>query len=338
MYTESSLKERCQKILEENGGHIADKASNILLEDPTLKDLRHPLEFISKTWRDPLTPAMMSLACEAVGGSSEEAHETSLAMSLIHLCLYVWDDIVDNAKFKSFKPTLFGKFGEGPALIIGGLASAKAFLILNRMNVDVVKRQEINKLVWELLTKMAQAEVVNLRLRKSGNVSYRKKFEIIKMEASDLEICTKIGAILGNGSNVEIKHLANYGLFLGIIFGLWKSFHVTTNLTMELAEKLKSGAYPFLLLWAKERSDKLRKKLELTHDKSISPSKIGAIVEDVLETNVLEYTKQKIREFTTEARVELTHLNDNEATRKLIFFVEVQPQLFIESLPLIQPR
>ncbi len=336
MYTESSLKERCHRILEENGGRVADRASRILLEDPILKDLRPPLEFISKNWREPLTPSMMSLACEAVGGSSKETHETSLAMSLMHLCFYVWDDMVDKANSKSFKPTLFGKFGEGPALIIGGLASAKAFSILNRINVDVIKRQEINKLVWELWTKMAQAEATNLRLRKHENASYRKKFSVIKMEASDLETCIKIGAILGNGSKVEIKHLANYGLFLGIILELWKSFYVTTNLTMELAEKLKNGAYPFLLLWAKEHSEKLRKKLEeLTRNKSIGSSEIKEIVEYVLETNVINNTKKNIRRFTNKAKVELAELTNNEATQKLRFFVEAQPQLFIESLSLV---
>jgi geranylgeranyl pyrophosphate synthase len=337
MYTETSLKERCQRILEENGGYIADQASNILLEDPALKDLRAPLEFISKNWREPLTPSMMSLACEAVGGSSKETHETSLAMSLMHLCFYVWDDMVDKANFKSFKPTLFGKFGEGPALIIGGLASAKAFSILNRMNVDVIKRQEINKLIWELWTKMAQAEATNLRLRKQGNVSYKKKFTLIKMEASDLETCIKIGAILGNGSKDEIKSLAHYGRFLGIILEFWKSFHVTTNLTMELAEKLKSGAHPFLLLWAKERSEKLWKKLEnLTCNKSIGPSEIKEIVEYVLETNVINHAKKNIRRFTNKAKTELAELTDNEATQKLRFLVVAQPQLFIESLSPIQ--
>ena len=336
MKTESGLKERCQKILEENGGRVADRASRILLEDHILKDLRLPLEFISKNWREPLSPSMMSLACEAVSGSPDETHESGLAMSLMHLCFYVWDDMVDKANFKSFKPTLFGKFGGGPALIIGGLASAKAFSILNRMNVDLIKRQEINKLVWELWTKMAQAEAANLRLRKHGNISYSKKFSIIKMEASDLETCTQIGAILGNGSKVEIKHLANYGLFLGIILELWNSFYVTTNLTMELAEKLKNGAYPFLLLWAKEHSGKLQKKLEeLTRNKSIGPSEIREIVEYVLETNVFKYTTQNIRKFTNKAKVELAELTNNEATQKLRFFVEAQPQLFIESLSLV---
>ena len=40
------------QILEEYGGKIASKARVILLEDTTLKDLRKPLEFISKRWHD----------------------------------------------------------------------------------------------------------------------------------------------------------------------------------------------------------------------------------------------------------------------------------------------
>jgi len=40
------------QILEEYGGKIANKARVILLEDPMLKDLREPLEFISKRWHD----------------------------------------------------------------------------------------------------------------------------------------------------------------------------------------------------------------------------------------------------------------------------------------------
>lgn len=57
-----------------------------------LKDLRDPLKFIAKNWRDPLTPAMMRLSCEAVGGRLEETHEAALAMSLMSLSVCIWGD------------------------------------------------------------------------------------------------------------------------------------------------------------------------------------------------------------------------------------------------------
>jgi len=333
MYAESNLKERCQRILEDNGGTIADKASTILLDDPYLKDLRPPLGFISKNWRDPLTPALMKLACEAVGGQPEETKEAALSMNLMHLSFYIWDDMIDKAVYKSFKPTFFGKFGEGPALIIGGIASAKAFSILNEMDMDRKKRQTVTKLVWDLWTKMAKAETANLRLRRQRNVSSSKKLWIIKTEATDLGACLKIGATLGGGSKEEIKHLANYGLYLGVIFELWKSVHVTVNLTLELAEKLRTGALPYSLLWAMEHSEKIQKKLEgLTNRNVIGPSDIKEIVGYSLETKVLSNTLKIVRKFTKKAKEEIFDLKLNKATQTLKFFVAAQPQLFIESL------
>jgi hypothetical protein len=61
MYDKYNVKERCNRILEDNGGIVTDEARTILLEDPALRDLRFPLEFISRNWRDPLTPASVSL-------------------------------------------------------------------------------------------------------------------------------------------------------------------------------------------------------------------------------------------------------------------------------------
>ena len=227
----------------------------------------------------------------------------------MNLSFYIWDDIIDKAPFKLFKPTLFGKFGEGTALMIGGLASAKAFSILNQMDVDKEKRQTVTKLFWDLWTKMAQAETVNLRLRSQRNSSSRKKFWMIKMEAADLETCLRIGAILGNGSENEVKHLGKYGLYLGIILELWKDFHVSINLTLELAEKIRSGALPYSLLWARKHSEKIRKKLEdLANKNTIEPSDIKEIVENILETKALNNTMKTIRKFTKKGE-RGTHLN-----------------------------
>ncbi len=337
MYSESSLKKHCQRILEENGGYIADKASRILLEDPKLKDLRSPLEFISKNWRNPLTPSMISLSCEAVGGRSDVTYEAALAMNLMSLSFYIWDDMLDKAVHKSFKPTLFGKFGEGTALVIGGLASAKAFSILNQMDVDKTKRQKVTNLVWNLWTKMARAETINLKLRNQGNLSSKTKLWVIKTEATDLETCLRIGAILGNCSKNEVKHLARYGLYIGIILELWKDFLVSINLTLELADKIKNGALPYSLLLARERSDKVRKKLEdLANRNEIKSHDTKEIIEYILEAKAMNSIIKKISKTAKIAEEELIELKKSKATKTLKFFVKAQPQLFIESLSMFQ--
>jgi len=338
MCSKYNLKERCQRILEENGGMVADRARSILLEDAALKDLRPPLEFVSKNWRDPLTPSLIALSCEAVGGRSEVTYEAALAMSLMTLSFNIWDDIVDKTVSKVFKPTLLGKFGEGTALMIGGLASAKAFSILNQIDVDRIKRQTVTKLFWEFWTKIAKAETVNLRLRRQGNVSSRKKLWVIKMQAANLEKCLKIGAALGNGSEDEVTHLGKYGTCLGTILELWKDFQVSVNLTLELAQKIRSGALPYSLLWVRNRSEKIPKKLEdVANKNTIEPSDIKEIVEETMKTKALNNTMKTIRKFTKRAKEEIFELTkSNRTIRTLKFFVEAQPQLFIESLSILQ--
>lgn len=335
MYEKNTVEERCRKILEENGGVIADKSRTILLEDIALKDLRPPLEFISKSWRDPLTPAMMSLSCEAVGGRPTATNDAALALSLMNLSFYVWDDVIDKAALKSLKPTLFGKFGEGTALIIGGLASAKAFSILNEMNIDKEKRQTITRMFWNLWTKMAQAEAGSLRLRSQKNLSSEKKFWKLKMEATaDPETCMKIGAFMGNGFDNEVKILGAYGQCLGLILELWKDFLVSINLTLELAEKIKTGALPYCLLWARERSEKIRKQLDFMDTNALRPSDIKEIVKNILETKAIEHVLKTVKDLAKNAETELSKLKKNRATRTLKLFMKAQPEIFNERLSL----
>jgi geranylgeranyl pyrophosphate synthase len=180
---------------------------------------------------------------------------------------------------------------------------------------------------------MARAETASIKMRNQKNFSPKKKFWKIKTEAADLETCLKIGAILGNGTQSEIQHLGRYGLCLGIILELWKDFHVSVNLTLELAEKIRKGTLPYSILWANQRSEKIQKKLEdLSSKNTIEQADIKEIVGDALETKVLENTLKIIRKFTKKGREELIELKKNEATRTLQLFIEAQPPLFIGSI------
>ena len=334
MTSELNIEGICRKILEDSGGFIANQARTILLDDPELKELCSPLEFISKNWRDPLTPAMISLSCEAVGGQPKDTYEAALAMSLINLSFYVWDDIIDKVQIKLFKPTLYGKFGEGTTLMIGGLSSAKAFLILNQMSLDQEKYRVITKLLWDFLVDMARAETINLRLRTQRNPSAKEKFWKIKTEAADLGTCLRIGAIIGDGSADEVRHLGNYGKCLGMILELWKDFHVGLNLTLELAAKVKAGAFPFVLLWASERSDKIRRKLDqIRTAETIEQADITQILEETLATGALTHTVRAVKSFAKKGGEELMKIRSNDATRALHMLIDAQPQLFVQSLP-----
>jgi geranylgeranyl diphosphate synthase type I len=326
------LNQFCRKILEDNGAAISDRASTILLEDPALADLRDPLEFISKNWRD-LTPALIGLACEAVGGRPEATHDPALAISLMHLSFSIWDDIIDRANSKSFRPTLLGKYGEPVALVIAGLASAKAFSVLNRTCMEGEKHQIVNDLVWRLWSRLACVETTTFRMQTQRILTTKEKLWKIKSEASDLETCLKIGATLGNGSESEINHLGKYGRCLGIIIALRNDFLVSINVTTELSQKIASRKVPYSLLWAKDHSEKLQKQFDnLADQNSISQTSIREVVEELLATKAANNIARNIGRYVKIAKKELDYLRNNGATQTLRCLVSAQPRLFSESL------
>lgn len=333
MTKNSSAKEQIQKILDDYGGKTATQAPNLLLKDPTLKELKPGLEFISKNWRDPLRPALIKLACESVGGKPEETDEVAVAMSLMNLSFYLWDDLLDQAPIRLFRPTFFGKFGKAQTLILGGLVSAKAFTILNQTLLDQAKKGAISRLFWNMWTKMAETETLNLRHRNGEYSAKDKLFKIETEAAANLQACLKIGALMGNGSEEEILHLGKYGFYLGVILELQIDVQVSLNLTLELIDKIRSGGYPYTLLWAKEHNLDLQRELQDSLKlKTIGPATTEKIVVGVLESKVLDEIEKKIQTLTKKGTKELQTIKKNSAITALRIIVEAQPQLFKEGL------
>ena len=130
---------------------------------------------------------------------------------------------------------------------------------------------------------MAKTEAVNLRTRKN---QYSAKDKLLKIRAeaeADLGNCLKMGAVIGNGSEKEVKSLGKYGLYIGIILELQHDFQVSVNLTLELADKVRIGALPYTLLRAREDSQELQKNLkDIACKKTIGPKEIEKIVQGVL--------------------------------------------------------
>ena len=333
---QTSATYECFNLLEKYGGSIAEKSNSIMANDPTLKDLKKPFEFISKTWRDPLTPSLIALSCEAVGGNPKDTYDAALGISLINLSFFLWDDIIDQSYSKVFKPTLSGKFGSSIALIVGGMVSAKAFSIINNIQLNQTKKNAINQLIWNLLSVMTKVEVRSLRMRNQGTYFSKDKLWKIKTESNDPETCLRIGAIIGEGSKSEVDNLGKYGASLGIILGLINDFRVALNLTLELADKIKLKVLPYSLLLACERSKNLKKSLDsLLDKKNIDATSINLVVKDMLETSVFEDIQKKVDFFVQEAKVSLSGFKENSATLALRSFIELQPKFFVESIPII---
>jgi geranylgeranyl pyrophosphate synthase len=181
--------------------------------------------------------------------------------------------------------------------------------------------------------KMAKTEAANLRTREKQYYAKNKLMKIRAEAAADLENCLKMGVVLGNGSENEIKSLGKYGLYLGMILELQHDFQVSVNLTLELAGKVRIGALPYALLYAKENSMELQETLkDVVGKKTIGPREIEKIVHGILAAKMVENIEKTIEKLAKKAVKELTVTKKKSAAKALRSFAEVQPRFFKESL------
>jgi len=130
------------------------------------------------------------------------------------------------------------------------------------MEVAEPKRQIITTLVWDYCRTIGKEEAVNLELRNRNEVRPEEKLRLFEMGGANLGTSMKIGGILGNGSQDEIRCLGNYGRCLGTILALEKDLKVSVNMTLDLSHKVNTNALPYALLWAKARSEKTERSIQ----------------------------------------------------------------------------
>ena len=332
MKNATDLEKRFWTILNCKGSRIHEESKRILLEDIRFEDLREPMEYASNRYRDLLRPTLMVLSCEAVGGKAEAVNPVAKAMTLLGMSLYIFDDIVDGTEYRCFVPTTMGKFGAGKTLVVGGLVTARAFTLLNKVDLPPAQRRRLSQLFWGFLRGMAEAETANLTLRKKRGIHPEDKLAVMKLRTVQIEACTRAGAILGLGSNEDIGHLGKFGRHLGLILELADDLIESLNFTLELREKIRSGSWPYSLACAENRSQRLRSLISSITNERKDSVFIGEIVGELFESGAVSHIRDLSAEIVRTAVGELSSLKDTSARRALRFIAEVQSSLLPPSI------
>lgn len=315
-----NLEERAIFILEAKGRKVLEKAKKIMLQEIRLKELEAPFRYLSEKWNDTLRPALMALSCEAVGGEKKATISAATTMTLLCSSMNIYDDIIDESSFKRYRPTLAGKFGSGPAVIVGSLITAKAFDILYEVREEIPKEKYdiLRKILQDFLLKMSKAETANLQLKERIDVAIKDKYQVLEMQAADIEACMRIGATIGCGTRHELDRLSTYGSYLGTLLRLREDMSVALNLTVELADKVTGGTFPYTLIWAMNKSAKAKNLISsLFTKKEIKPMYIKKIVEILFETGAINHVKAISRKLTSEATNVLQDMVKSEAVSSL---------------------
>ncbi len=256
----------------------------------------------------PLFPALISIACEAVGGKTEKIEAISTAMVLITSAGDIHDDLIDKSTTKYSKKTVFGEFGSGITLLAGDALLVQGLTLLHSEceSLKEKQRQAISSLIPEAFFEISKAEAEEIQLMTKTVITPREYFDVIRLKGTVAEAMCRIGGILGNADEKTLESLGNYGRTIGILSTIKDEFGDICD-TLELQHRLLNECPPLPMLYALQ-NPQIRSKVEsLIENSNLTKKDAKKIAKVILDS-------EEVRKLTKE----MSQLAKNELNNFLI--------------------
>ncbi|MFW9964998.1 MAG: polyprenyl synthetase family protein [Candidatus Sifarchaeia archaeon] len=209
-----------------------------------------------------LRSLLLILCCEAVGGKVVDALPFAVATEFVQTASLIHDDIVDEDTMRRGVETTHQKYGRKMAIIAGDLLVALAIKLIGERSTP------------QLLTyvaaggiKMCEGEASDLLMSKNKAQSYTTEaaLEIIRMKTvSFMTSAAKVGAMLGNATEIQLEALIKYAEMLGFSFQIRDDILdiiATQNGTGKTVQSdLRGSRSNFVLAHALENCSKTQKE------------------------------------------------------------------------------
>ena len=161
-----------------------------------------------------IRPLILLLSAESVGNCDENAYSAACAVELLHTESVIHDDIIDNETLRRRKDPFHIKYGYNTSILTGDFVLGLILNIASRINNP--------RIAGELATTammMSDGEMIEARLESSEDVTFDDYLKVMEYKtATAFEAASKIGAILGGGTEDQILALAEYGKNVGIAY------------------------------------------------------------------------------------------------------------------------
>ena len=281
------------------------------------ESLYEPASYILESGGKRLRPLLVLLSAKAVNGKFSQAYNAAVAVELLHNFTLVHDDIMDNADKRRNRLTLHKKYDTSTAILVGdGLLSVAYEYLLKDCNGNT---KSVLSAFTNGLLEVCNGQSIDKIFETTDNVSISEYTDMIKKKTASLfETCCKIGGLLGNGNNREVKALSSYGRNLGIAFQIQDDLLDIIGDEKKLGKKiggdLVEGKKTYLFIKALEKAEEKERKFlfKLIRNKGISRKQIPAFKEIYVKLGILDEAKNEIKNYSVKALNSLKLLKDED--------------------------
>ncbi len=184
-------------------------------------------------------PVLAVLACEAVGGASENALPAACAIECIHTYSLIHDDLpaMDDDDFRRGRPSCHKAFGEATAILAGDALLTIAFEIIGCHVTDAKTAAQVTREVataagW---SGMVGGQMADLEAEGCEPNADTLHFIHERKTAALIRAAVRSGAISGGADENQLAALTEYARQLGL------AFQITDDILDETATSEQLG-------------------------------------------------------------------------------------------------
>src|SRR5437762_4627616 len=176
--------------------------------------VRQVAEYIVAAGGKRLRPALLLLACGALGYRGEARVTLAAVVEFIHTATLLHDDVVDESQLRRGRRTANAAFGNAASVLVGDFLYSRAFqMMVEAGNLRVMR------VLADATNAIAAGEVMQLMGSHDPQVDEARYLEVIRRKTAKLfEAAARLGAVLAKSPLEE--GLARYGAHVGTAFQL----------------------------------------------------------------------------------------------------------------------
>lgn len=290
--------------------------------------LYEPMKYVLSASGKRIRPLLILLSCEAVGGTMNEAVNASVAIEVLHNFTLVHDDIMDNAESRRGRATVHVRWDANTAILVGDELVALAYRELLKTRSKAIA--QVADLFTEGVVEVCEGQAYDKEFELLHEVSLDDYLLMISKKTGKLfSVSSEIGALIGGGTEREIRALRTYGTHIG------RAFQIQDDLLDVIADEkefgktiggdIVEGKKTYLLIRACERATGKDKQLirSIIMNKGTARKNVPVVKEIYERYGIIELAKQSIDRDIRLANLQVQKLRQTQSREMLFWFSEM---------------
>jgi octaprenyl-diphosphate synthase len=178
--------------------------------------VREVARYIVSSGGKRLRPALLLLACGAVGYRGDARFQLAAVIEFIHTATLLHDDVVDESGLRRGRSTANAAFGNAASVLVGDFLYSRAFQMMVELD-----NMRVMQVLAEATNTIAGGEVLQLMGSHDPDVDEARYLQVIRRKTAKLfEASARLAGVLAGSAPALETGLADYGMHVGTAFQL----------------------------------------------------------------------------------------------------------------------